>query len=123
DWIGYNGICYFLSRDESTWDQAQALCFEVGASLDEKVMSEGLQGVCGVAEGSLEVSWAGLGAHRARGQPCPGAWQGRSPRVQQQPWGSCPGQWECASLAENKLRSVSCSNSLPYVCSRAQTPL
>ncbi|NWW36944.1 CD69 protein, partial [Panurus biarmicus] len=33
EWIEYNGICYFLSKDHSTWDQAQAQCSELGASL------------------------------------------------------------------------------------------
>ncbi|NWV42773.1 CL12A protein, partial [Grantiella picta] len=32
-WVGYNGICYFLSRDHLIWDQAQARCSELGASL------------------------------------------------------------------------------------------
>ncbi|NXU34544.1 CD69 protein, partial [Drymodes brunneopygia] len=32
-WIGYKGICYFLSRDHLSWDQAQARCSELGASL------------------------------------------------------------------------------------------
>ncbi|NXY12477.1 CD69 protein, partial [Pteruthius melanotis] len=32
-WVGYNGICYFLSRDHRTWDQGQARCSELGASL------------------------------------------------------------------------------------------
>ncbi|NXT72899.1 CD69 protein, partial [Chaetops frenatus] len=32
-WVGYLGICYLLSRDESSWDQAQAQCSELGASL------------------------------------------------------------------------------------------
>ncbi|NWI45179.1 CD69 protein, partial [Picathartes gymnocephalus] len=33
DWVGYRGVCYFLSRDEGTWEQAQARCSELGASL------------------------------------------------------------------------------------------
>ncbi|NXM61455.1 CD69 protein, partial [Illadopsis cleaveri] len=32
-WVGYNGICYFLSQDQRTWDQGQAQCSELGASL------------------------------------------------------------------------------------------
>ncbi|NWV94941.1 CD69 protein, partial [Machaerirhynchus nigripectus] len=32
-WVGYNGICYFLSRDAGSWDQARARCSELGASL------------------------------------------------------------------------------------------
>ncbi|NXB13158.1 CD69 protein, partial [Rhagologus leucostigma] len=32
-WVGHNGVCYFLSRDEGSWDQGQARCSELGASL------------------------------------------------------------------------------------------
>ncbi|NXY39072.1 CD69 protein, partial [Pomatorhinus ruficollis] len=32
-WVGYNGICYFLSKDQRTWDQGQERCSELGASL------------------------------------------------------------------------------------------
>ncbi|NWV28271.1 CD69 protein, partial [Origma solitaria] len=32
-WVGYRGVCYFLSKDHRSWDQAQALCSELGASL------------------------------------------------------------------------------------------
>ncbi|NXP41526.1 CD69 protein, partial [Leiothrix lutea] len=42
DWVGYNGFCYYLSRDSVTWDQGQERCSELGASLaivkDEKAM-------------------------------------------------------------------------------------
>ncbi|NWH91786.1 CLC2H protein, partial [Aegithalos caudatus] len=32
-WVGYNGVCYYLSRDYSTWEQGQEQCSELGASL------------------------------------------------------------------------------------------
>ncbi|NXP43152.1 CD69 protein, partial [Leiothrix lutea] len=32
-WVGYNGICYFLSGDQRPWDQGRARCSELGASL------------------------------------------------------------------------------------------
>ncbi|NXA02903.1 CLC2B protein, partial [Nesospiza acunhae] len=42
DWIGYNGVCYYFSRDFGTWDQGQERCSELGASLaiakDEEAM-------------------------------------------------------------------------------------
>lgn len=54
DWVGYRRICYFLSKDQHTWDQGQARCSELGASLavlrDEEMVSEGL-GVWGVRGG------------------------------------------------------------------------
>ncbi|XP_030807347.1 uncharacterized protein LOC115905286 [Camarhynchus parvulus] len=42
DWIGYKGVCYYFSRDYSTWDQGQERCSKLGASLaiakDEEAM-------------------------------------------------------------------------------------
>ncbi|NWV09159.1 CD69 protein, partial [Ptilonorhynchus violaceus] len=32
-WVEYHRICYFLSNDHGTWDQAQDRCSELGASL------------------------------------------------------------------------------------------
>ncbi|RMC11835.1 hypothetical protein DUI87_11961 [Hirundo rustica rustica] len=32
-WVGYNGVCYYFSRDYGTWDQGQERCSELGASL------------------------------------------------------------------------------------------
>ncbi|NXS88202.1 CL12A protein, partial [Erpornis zantholeuca] len=32
-WVRYNGTCYFLSRDQGSWDQGQARCSALGASL------------------------------------------------------------------------------------------
>ncbi|NWY40018.1 CLC2H protein, partial [Sylvia atricapilla] len=32
-WVGYNGICYYLSRDFGTWDEGEERCSELGASL------------------------------------------------------------------------------------------
>uniref|UniRef100_A0A8C5U8Z0 CD69 protein n=1 Tax=Malurus cyaneus samueli TaxID=2593467 RepID=A0A8C5U8Z0_9PASS len=47
-WVGHRGICYFLSRDQLSWDQAQARCSELGASLavlkDWEMVSEGVWG-------------------------------------------------------------------------------
>ncbi|NXO67169.1 CLC2H protein, partial [Phainopepla nitens] len=32
-WVGYNGVCYYFSRDQGTWEQGQEGCSELGASL------------------------------------------------------------------------------------------
>ncbi|NWY65933.1 CD69 protein, partial [Erithacus rubecula] len=32
-WVGYNGDCYYISRDKGTWDEAEERCSELGASL------------------------------------------------------------------------------------------
>ncbi|XP_066410835.1 C-type lectin domain family 2 member D11-like isoform X2 [Molothrus aeneus] len=49
-WVGYMGVCYYFSRDYSTWEQGQERCSELGASLaiakDEEAMDL-LSRVCG----------------------------------------------------------------------------
>uniref|UniRef100_A0A8C3TNZ4 Uncharacterized protein n=1 Tax=Catharus ustulatus TaxID=91951 RepID=A0A8C3TNZ4_CATUS len=50
-WVGYNGFCYYFSRDQGTWEQGQERCSELGASLailkDEEMVSEGLRALWG----------------------------------------------------------------------------
>ncbi|XP_066063144.1 early activation antigen CD69-like [Chamaea fasciata] len=111
-WVGYNGMCHFLSKDERTWDQGQAQCSELGASLavlrDEEM------------EFLFRLSWK------------VGYWLGLRRRGQQLQWedGSSFNSWvpvlgdaECVYLAENHFGSVTCSNPMPYLCSRPQTRL
>lgn len=46
-WVGYNGTCYYFSRDHGSWEQGQERCSELGASLailkDEEMVSEWLR--------------------------------------------------------------------------------
>ncbi|KAM3666127.1 C-type lectin domain family 2 member D11-like [Ammospiza maritima maritima] len=62
-WIGYNGVCYYFSRDYSTWEQGQERCSELNASLaiakDEEAMDL-LSRLCGNGD-----FWLGL---RRRGE-------------------------------------------------------
>ncbi|XP_063020200.1 C-type lectin domain family 7 member A-like [Melospiza melodia melodia] len=51
-WVGYNGVCYYFSRDYSTWEQGQERCSELNASLaiaqdEEAMVSEGLRALWG----------------------------------------------------------------------------
>ncbi|NWY93520.1 CLC2H protein, partial [Loxia curvirostra] len=32
-WVGYDGICYYFSRDYGTWEQSQESCSKLEASL------------------------------------------------------------------------------------------
>ncbi|NWV02653.1 CD69 protein, partial [Ptilonorhynchus violaceus] len=32
-WVGYHRVCYYLSRDYSSWEQGQDRCSQLGASL------------------------------------------------------------------------------------------
>ncbi|XP_074400282.1 uncharacterized protein LOC141729466 [Zonotrichia albicollis] len=62
-WVGYKGVCYYFSRDYSTWDQGQERCSELNASLaiakDEEAMDL-LSRLCGNGD-----FWLGL---RRRGE-------------------------------------------------------
>ncbi|KAM3666102.1 C-type lectin domain family 2 member H-like [Ammospiza maritima maritima] len=62
-WVGYKGVCYYFSRDYSTWEQGQERCSELNASLaiaqDEEAMDL-LFRLCGNVD-----YWLGL---RRRGE-------------------------------------------------------
>ncbi|KAM3666129.1 uncharacterized protein VK521_007261 [Ammospiza maritima maritima] len=49
-WVGYKGVCYYFSREYSTWEQGQERCSELNASLavaqDEEAMDL-LSRLCG----------------------------------------------------------------------------
>ncbi|KAM3666717.1 C-type lectin domain family 2 member D-related protein-like [Ammospiza maritima maritima] len=49
-WVGYSGVCYYFSREYSTWEQGQERCSELNASLaiaqDEEAMDL-LSRLCG----------------------------------------------------------------------------
>ncbi|XP_014117597.1 PREDICTED: early activation antigen CD69-like [Pseudopodoces humilis] len=111
-WIGYRRICYFLSKDHCTWDQGQAQCSELGASLavlrDEEMefLFDLSRKVC---------HWLGLRRLGEQLQWVDGSSFNSSVPVL--------GNGVCVYLAENKLRSVFCSNPMPYLCSRPQTHL
>ncbi|XP_057244353.1 early activation antigen CD69-like [Malurus melanocephalus] len=112
DWVGHRGICYFLSRDQLSWDQAQARCSELGASL--AVLQD------------WEMEF--LFPHSARVD----YWLGLRRRGRELQWGDgssfnssveVRGNAGCVYLAENYLGCGICSNPIPYVCSRPQTHL
>ncbi|NWW78303.1 CD69 protein, partial [Climacteris rufus] len=56
-WVGYNGISYFLSRDQGPWDQAQDRCSELEASL--AVLQDGDMELLFRLSGNVD-RWLGL---------------------------------------------------------------
>ncbi|NWU88210.1 CD69 protein, partial [Onychorhynchus coronatus] len=56
-WVGYRRVCYYLSRDEGTWEQAQHRCSELGASL--AVLSDEEMGFLFLLRGNVDY-WLGL---------------------------------------------------------------
>ncbi|XP_063262298.1 C-type lectin domain family 2 member H-like [Prinia subflava] len=111
-WVGYNGICYYFSRDSSTWEQGQERCSELGASL--AIVRDEHMGLLFRLRGNVDY-WLGL---RRRGQRLHwGDGSNFSSRVH------VLGDSECVYLADNKFVSQSCANERPYLCSKAQAPL
>ncbi|XP_062352896.1 C-type lectin domain family 2 member L-like [Cinclus cinclus] len=111
-WVGYNGVCYYFSRDSRTWEQSQERCSELGASL-AIVQDEAMHWLLRL-RGNVDY-WLGL---RRRGERL--RWGDGSSFSSSVP---VLGSEECVCLAEEKFRSESCSNRRPYLCSKAQAPL
>ncbi|XP_057244666.1 early activation antigen CD69-like [Malurus melanocephalus] len=109
-WVGHRRICYFLSRDQLSWDQAQARCSELGASL--AVLQDWEMEFLFLLTRN-EDHWLGL---RRRGREL--QWGDGSSFNSSVP---VLGNAGCVFLAEGMLRSAPCSNPMPFVCSRAQT--
>ncbi|XP_053839821.1 C-type lectin domain family 2 member B-like isoform X2 [Vidua macroura] len=111
-WVGYNGVCYYLSRDYGTWEQGQERCSELGASLailkDEEM--DLLFHLCGNVDYWLRLRRRGERLHWGDGSSYSS-------------WVPVLGNSECVYLADRKFRSMSCSNERPYVCSKAQAAL
>ncbi|XP_050832516.1 killer cell lectin-like receptor subfamily E member 1 [Serinus canaria] len=113
-WVGYNGVCYYFSRDYSTWEQAQERCSQLNASLaiakDEEAMDLLFR-----LRGNGDF-WLRL---RRRGERL--QWEDGSSYSSRVP---VLGNSDCVYLADRKrFRSEFCSNERPYVCSKAQAPL
>ncbi|XP_063262579.1 early activation antigen CD69-like [Prinia subflava] len=111
-WVGYNGLCYYFSRDSSTWEQGQERCSEFGASL--AIVKDEDMGLLFRLRGNVDY-WLGL---RRRGQRL--HWGDGSNFSS---WVPVLGNSECVYLADDKFRSEDCSNERPYLCSKAQAPL
>ncbi|XP_066410984.1 killer cell lectin-like receptor subfamily G member 2 [Molothrus aeneus] len=113
-WVGYNGVCYYFSRDHSTWEQGQERCSELGASLtiakDEEAMDL-LFRLRGNVDFCLGLRRRGERLHWGDGS----SYSSRVPVL---------GNSQCVYLADrNRFRSDNCSNERPYLCSKAPAPL
>lgn len=112
-WFGFDGVCYYFSRDYGTWEQAQERCSQLNASLaiakDEEAMDLLFR-----LRGNGDF-WLGL---RRRGERL--QWEDGSSYRSRVP---VLGNSDCVYLADERLRSENCSTELAYVCSKAQAPL
>ncbi|NWV79777.1 CD69 protein, partial [Dasyornis broadbenti] len=108
-WVRYWRICYFLSRDHCSWDQAQAGCCELGASL-AVLKDEEMEFLICFSENNDH--WLGLHNQDQELQ------QGDSSSFNS----SIPllGNAQCVYPGNGAFRSMSCSKQLPFICSRPQ---
>ncbi|KAM7016772.1 C-type lectin domain family 2 member B-like [Passerculus sandwichensis] len=113
EWVGHKGVCYYFSRDYSTWEQGQERCSELNATLaiakDEEAMDLLFR-----LRGNGDF-WLGL---RRRGERL--HWGDGSSYSSRVP---VFGSSQCVYLADERFRSGNCSNVRPYLCSKAQAPL
>ncbi|XP_027562574.1 early activation antigen CD69-like [Neopelma chrysocephalum] len=112
DWVGYKRVCYYLSLDWRSWEQAQNRCSELGASL--AVLSDREMRFLFRLKDNLDY-WLGLRRRGERFQWVDGSRYNSSLEVL--------GNSECVYLADNVLRSEDCSKQLPYLCSKPQPQL
>ncbi|XP_051625610.1 early activation antigen CD69-like isoform X2 [Manacus candei] len=112
DWDQHNSICYYLSRDEGTWEQAQNRCSELGASL--AVFSDKEMGFLFRLSGNLDY-WLGLQRWGERLQWVDGSSYNSSVPIL--------GDSECVYLDQRRFRSGLCSAQRPYLCNRPQDRL
>ncbi|XP_072704184.1 C-type lectin domain family 2 member B-like isoform X2 [Ciconia boyciana] len=110
DWVGYRNVCYYLSREEGSWDWSQEQCSSHGASL-----------------AVLKRDWEKEFLLRLKGNI--DYWLGLRRQGEHLEWvdGSSfndtflvRGQGVCVYLNEHAVASSSCSQLRPYLCSKPQ---
>ncbi|XP_032533400.1 early activation antigen CD69-like isoform X1 [Chiroxiphia lanceolata] len=111
-WVGYNRVCYYLSREEGTWEQARDRCSELGASL--VVLSDKEMSFLFRLNDNLDY-WLGLRRQGERLQWVDGSSYNSSVPVL--------GDSECVYLGHRRFRSGVCSAQRPYLCNRPQDRL
>ncbi|XP_063174874.1 C-type lectin domain family 2 member D-like isoform X2 [Chroicocephalus ridibundus] len=110
DWVGYRNVCYYLLRDEGSWEWSQEQCSSHGASL-AMPRREGEMEFLWLLKGNMDY-WLGLRRRGERLQWVDGSSFNQTFEVQ--------GQGECAYLYDGAVASAGCSQSRPYICSKPQ---
>ncbi|XP_071659282.1 C-type lectin domain family 2 member D3-like isoform X1 [Patagioenas fasciata] len=110
NWVGYRNVCYYLSREEGSWEWSQERCSSLGASLaviKRKWEMEFLSHL----RGNIDY-WVGL--RRQDGRP---EWVDGSSFNDTFP---LKGREPCFLLNDHYLWSSNCFRSHHYLCSKAQ---
>ncbi|XP_074423922.1 C-type lectin domain family 2 member B-like isoform X3 [Larus michahellis] len=110
DWVGYRNVCYYLSRDEGSWEWSQEQCSSHGASLAMPRREWEMEFLLRL-KGNMDY-WLGL---RRRGERL--QWVDGSSFNQRIP---VKGHEPCLFLNDHDLMSASCSQARPYLCSKPQ---
>ncbi|XP_074423648.1 uncharacterized protein LOC141735102, partial [Larus michahellis] len=110
DWVGYRNVCYYLSRDEGSWEWSQEQCSSHGASLAMPRREWEMEFLLRL-KGNMDY-WLGLRRRGERLQWVDGSSFNQRFVVQ--------GQGECAYLYDGAVASAGCSQSRPYICSKPQ---
>ncbi|KAM6325785.1 C-type lectin domain family 2 member B-like isoform 2-T2 [Alca torda] len=112
DWVGYRNVCYYLSRDEGSWEWSQEQCSSHGASL-AMPRREGEMEFLWHHKGGL-LPWLGLRRRGERLEWVDGSSFNQTFEVR--------GRGDCAYLYNDTVGSAGCSQSRPYVCSKSRAP-
>ncbi|XP_067169973.1 C-type lectin domain family 2 member B-like [Apteryx mantelli] len=112
-WIGYRGICYYVSREEASWESSQRVCSSLGASL-AVLKREWEVPFLRELKGSADC-WLGLRRQDGRLVWADDTVYNETFLVH--------GQEACAYMSDAAIASSSCSQLRPYICSEALAPI
>ncbi|XP_074020896.1 C-type lectin domain family 2 member B-like [Numenius arquata] len=107
-WVGYRNVCYYLSRDQGSWEWSQEQCSSHGASLAMLRREWEMEFLLGL-KGNIDY-WIGL---RRQGERL--EWVDGSSFNQTIP---VVGEEPCLFLNDHDLWCAGCSQPRPYLCSK-----
>ncbi|KAM6326040.1 killer cell lectin-like receptor subfamily G member 2 isoform 2-T4 [Alca torda] len=109
-WVGYRNVCYYLSRDEGSWEWSQEQCSSHGASLAMPRREWEMEFLWRLT-GNMDY-WLGLRRRGERLEWVDGSGFNQTFVVH--------GEGACAYLYDGVVASAGCSQPRPYICSKPQ---
>ncbi|KAM6233315.1 early activation antigen CD69-like isoform 2-T2 [Porphyrio hochstetteri] len=108
DWVGYHHVCYYISKEEGTWDWSRERCSSLRASL-AVLRAEWEVDFLTILKDNANC-WLGLRRQDGRLEWVDGSSYNLSTLVQNQA--------PCLYLNDRVIVSSSCSRERPYICSK-----
>ncbi|KAM6233325.1 C-type lectin domain family 2 member B-like isoform 2-T2 [Porphyrio hochstetteri] len=108
DWVGHRSICYYISKEEGTWDWSRERCSSLGASL-AVLRAEWEVDFLTILKDNANC-WLGLRRQDGRLEWVDGSSYNLSTPVRTQA--------PCLYLNDRVIVSSSCSQERPYICSK-----